>query len=33
LIAGSWGSALLPGRETVKDHARIADHSSLIVNH
>jgi phosphatidylglycerol lysyltransferase len=33
LIAGSWGGALLPGRETAKEHARIADHSSLIVNH
>jgi phosphatidylglycerol lysyltransferase len=32
LIAGSWGSALLPGRDNAKGTARIANHSSLIVN-
>jgi phosphatidylglycerol lysyltransferase len=33
LIAGSWGSALMPGRANAKEVARIANHSSLIVNH
>ena len=33
LIAGSWGSALLPRGERIKQRARIADHSSPIVNH
>ena len=32
LIAGSWGGALLPQRETAREPDRITHHSSLIVN-